>query len=180
MNPLFILQLIILSIVLIGLGYATATVVIASRREQLVTSMGKILSPTDLRYFAASLNSIAEILVRIILPVIPFLLIGIVLLGFIISSRDISLTFILLCVARCLLIVVPLLVAVAYLTLLERKVMASMQRRKGPNVVGLYGLLQPLCDGLKLFLKETILPTSAHKVIFIMAPIMTFFLAVCG
>jgi len=180
MSYFFILQIIILSIVLIGLSYAVATVVITSRREQLVSSMGNTLSPTDLRYFAASLESLAEILVRIILPVIPFLTIGIILLGFIVSSRDISLSFILLCVARCLLIVVPLLVAVAYLTLLERKVMASMQRRKGPNVVGLYGLLQPLCDGLKLFLKETILPSSAHKVIFVLAPIMTFFLAVCG
>jgi len=174
------LQLFILSIVLIVGAYVLATLVVTSRREQLITSMGNTMSPTDLRYFAASLESLAEILVRIILPVVPFLVIGMVLLSFLISFRDFDVVFILLCVARTLLIVVPLLVSVAYLTLLERKVMASMQRRKGPNVVGLYGLLQPLCDGLKLFLKETILPTSAHKVIFVLAPIMTFFLAVCG
>ena len=174
------LQLLILSIVLIAGAYVVATIVITSRREQLITSMGNTLSPTDLRYFAASLESLAEILSRIILPVVPFLIAGLLFLGFIVSSRDISITLILLSVAKALLIIVPLLVAVAYLTLLERKVMASMQRRKGPNVVGLYGLLQPLADGLKLFLKETIIPASAHKGIFILSPIMTFFLAVMG
>ena len=74
-------------------------------------------------------------------------------------------------------ILVPLLVAVAYLTLAERKIMASMQRRKGPNIVGLYGLLQPLADGLKLFVKETILPSNANLTIFVMSPIFTFLLA---
>ena len=70
--------------------------------------------------------------------------------------------------------VLPLLIAVAYTTLAERKVMASIQRRKGPDVVGIFGLLQPLADGLKLFVKETILPSRASLSIFILAPILTF------
>jgi NADH-quinone oxidoreductase subunit H len=74
-------------------------------------------------------------------------------------------------------IVVPLLLGVAYLTLAERKVMASIQRRKGPNVVGLLGLFQPLADGLKLLLKEPVLPNSINTIIFLMAPVMTFMLA---
>jgi len=81
-------------------------------------------------------------------------------------------------ILKSLAIIVPLLVAVAYLTLLERKVMASMQQRRGPNVVGLFGLLQPLADGLKLLIKETILPSSANTIIFILAPIITFFISV--
>lgn len=73
--------------------------------------------------------------------------------------------------------VLPLLIAVAYLTLLERKVLASVQRRRGPNVVGVFGLLQPLADGVKLFTKETILPKKANRVLFLIAPIITFALS---
>nr|AGH24331.1 NADH dehydrogenase subunit 1 [Reclinomonas americana ATCC 50283] len=74
-------------------------------------------------------------------------------------------------------LVLPLLIAVAYLTLTERKVIAAMQQRKGPNVVGIFGLLQPLADGLKLLLKETIIPSRANTAIFILAPILTFMLS---
>jgi len=76
-----------------------------------------------------------------------------------------------------LLIVVPLLIAVAYLTYVERKVMAAMQIRQGPNLVGPFGLFQPFADGIKLLSKETIIPTSANPVLFILAPMLTFFLS---
>jgi NADH-quinone oxidoreductase subunit H len=74
-------------------------------------------------------------------------------------------------------VILPVLIAVAYLTLFERKVMAGMQQRRGPVLVGFYGLLQPLADGLKLFLKETIFPTTANTIIFILAPVLTFLLS---
>lgn len=80
-------------------------------------------------------------------------------------------------VLQILVIVVPLLVAVAYLTYAERKVIGAIQLRKGPNVVGPFGLLQPLADGAKLFFKETILPTGANKAVFLVAPMLTFILA---
>ena len=80
-------------------------------------------------------------------------------------------------VGQILAIVVPLLVVVAMLTWFERKIMAAMQLRLGPNVVGPFGLLQPFADGLKLFLKETVIPTGANKVVFVAAPMLTFVLS---
>lgn len=73
-----------------------------------------------------------------------------------------------------LLIIVPLLLAIAYLTYAERKVMAAMQLRIGPDVVGWFGLLQPFADGLKVLHKETIIPTRANPLLFLMAPLITF------
>jgi NADH-quinone oxidoreductase subunit H len=80
-------------------------------------------------------------------------------------------------VGEILAIIVPLLVAIAYLTYAERKVLAWAQIRKGPNVVGPFGLLQPFADGLKLLLKETVIPSGANRVVFIAAPILTFSLS---
>lgn len=78
---------------------------------------------------------------------------------------------------KTLFLILPLLIAIAYFTLAERKILSSIQRRKGPNVVGTFGLLQPLADGLKLFVKETVLPSNCDVVLFIFAPILTFFLS---
>lgn len=80
-------------------------------------------------------------------------------------------------VGRILLVAVPLILGMAYLTYAERKVLASMQMRQGPMVVGPFGLLQPLADGLKLLAKETIIPSGANKFIFVMAPMLTFLLS---
>ena len=88
--------------------------------------------------------------------------------------------FIISWVLEILIIVVPLLIAVAYFTLAERKVIASIQRRRGPNVVGIWGLLQPLADGLKLLIKETVVPTNANTFSFVFSPILTLFLSLFG
>lgn len=80
-------------------------------------------------------------------------------------------------VFKIVVVLVSLLISIAYLTLAERKVLGYIQSRKGPNVVGVYGLLQPLADGLKLFIKEIIIPNHANTLIYIVAPILSLTLA---
>jgi NADH-quinone oxidoreductase subunit H len=88
------------------------------------------------------------------------------------NSGLVILTFI-----ECLALLVPLLIGVAYLTYAERKVLAAMQLRKGPNVVGWFGLMQPFADALKMLTKETIIPSGSNPLLFLMAPMLTFTLA---
>lgn len=77
-------------------------------------------------------------------------------------------------------ITIPLLLAVAYFTVAERKIMGAVQRRRGPNVIGFIGLLQALADGLKLFVKETTFPSNSNLAVFLLAPILSFLLSVIG
>lgn len=87
---------------------------------------------------------------------------------------------VILTICKTLIIVVSVLIGLAYLTLLERKILGSMQLRMGPQVVGVWGVLQPFADAVKLFGKETILPTHANLIIFWIAPILSLFLALVG
>ncbi|MDE2239181.1 MAG: NADH-quinone oxidoreductase subunit NuoH [Rhodospirillales bacterium] len=91
---------------------------------------------------------------------------------------DTYIGILILTVLKTLALVVPLLIGVAYLTYFERKVMGAIQLRKGPNVVGPFGLWQPFADALKMLTKETIIPTGADKVLFVLAPMITFGLAI--
>ena len=84
---------------------------------------------------------------------------------------------IILLIIKILAIIVPVLIAVAFFTVAERKIMGAIQRRRGPNVIGFMGLLQALADGLKLFVKETTLPSNSNLVVFLLAPMLSFTLS---
>src|SRR6202163_2628474 len=86
----------------------------------------------------------------------------------------------LISIIEVLLVIVPVLLAVAYVTVAERKTMASMQRRIGPNIVGYYGLLQAFADALKLLLKEYIAPTQSNMILFFLGPIITLIFSLLG
>lgn len=88
-----------------------------------------------------------------------------------------QLGFLILTVLKAFAILVPLLMMVAYLTYVERKVLGAIQLRKGPNVVGPFGLFQPFADAIKMLMKETVIPSGANKVLFLLAPMLTFSLA---
>lgn len=83
-------------------------------------------------------------------------------------------------IAEGLLVIVPALLSVAFVTVAERKTMASMQRRLGPNIVGYYGLLQAFADALKLLLKEYVAPTQANIILFFLGPIITLIFSLLG
>jgi len=97
-----------------------------------------------------------------------------------IKSTILDITIYLIPLIETLITVIILLLGVAFLTLAERKVMGSMQRRVGPNKVGVYGLLQPIADGVKLFLKETIMPAHSNVILFIITPVITFLFSLIG
>ena len=79
-----------------------------------------------------------------------------------------------------LLVLLPILLAVAFMTIIERKQLAAHQRREGPNTVGYYGVLQPYADALKLILKETVIPSQSNKVIFYLAPVSSLVFSLLG
>ncbi len=79
-------------------------------------------------------------------------------------------------ILKILLVILPVLISVAYITLVERKVIASIQKREGPNFVGFFGLLQPIADGIKLLIKETLYPSHSIKLPFVFAPMFIFFI----
>jgi len=86
----------------------------------------------------------------------------------------------LISIIEVLLVSIPVLLIVAYVTVAERKTMASMQRRLGPNIVGYYGLLQAFADALKLLLKEYVSPTQANLILFFLGPIITLIFSLLG
>lgn len=85
-----------------------------------------------------------------------------------------------LLILKILIIIIPIFLSIAYFTIAERKIMGAIQIRKGPEIVGFVGLLQPLADGLKLFIKENLMPSNANEFLFLIAPIIALTLSILG
>ena len=79
-----------------------------------------------------------------------------------------------------LVVILPVLLSVAFMTIIERKQLAAHQRRVGPNTVGYYGVLQPIADALKLIFKETVIPSQSNKILFYLAPVFTLIFSLLG
>jgi NADH-ubiquinone oxidoreductase chain 1 len=91
-----------------------------------------------------------------------------------------TITNVLLNLIDVLCILLPVLLSVAFMTIIERKQLAAHQRRVGPNTVGYYGILQPFADALKLILKETVIPSQSNKILFYLAPVSTLVFSLLG
>jgi NADH-ubiquinone oxidoreductase chain 1 len=94
--------------------------------------------------------------------------------------EDTNIYFKLFNLADILCVIVPILLSVAFMTIIERKMLAATQRRVGPDTVGYYGILQPFADALKLILKETVVPAQSNKIIFYLAPVVTLVFSLLG
>jgi NADH-ubiquinone oxidoreductase chain 1 len=99
---------------------------------------------------------------------------------FVTTSLIANLVSLLFNLADVLSIILPVLLSVAFMTIIERKQLAAHQRRVGPNTVGYYGILQPFADALKLILKETVIPSQSNKIIFYLAPVSTLVFSLLG
>jgi len=99
---------------------------------------------------------------------------------FVTTSLIANLGSLLFNLADVLSIILPVLLSVAFMTIIERKQLAAHQRRVGPNTVGYYGILQPFADALKLILKETVIPSQSNKIIFYLAPVSTLVFSLLG
>ena len=96
------------------------------------------------------------------------------------NNLILSIINILISLLDVLCVILPVLLSVAFMTIIERKQLAAHQRRVGPNTVGYFGVLQPFADALKLILKETIVPSQANKVLFYLAPVSTLVFSLLG
>jgi NADH-ubiquinone oxidoreductase chain 1 len=96
------------------------------------------------------------------------------------NNLIITIISILINIMDVLLVLLPILLSVAFMTIIERKQLAAHQRRVGPNTTGYYGILQPFSDALKLIVKETVIPSQSNKILFYLAPIFTLIFSLLG